>query len=184
MNDISPIKAKSDILAEKFNTITAKITETIGNADELMVNADEITGEVEDAINDLPLSELNDITDVSEIINLQNLLDDFKYVRQTLRENTEMGKNMLKAMGAELECEPSPKMLESYALLQGTLTDNLKLFLQSYKDISNVMINISKMANKNSAMHTTQNITNINIEAETKPVNTAELIRELGKIQN
>lgn len=170
---MTTIKTKSDILAEKFNTITAKITESIGNADALMVNADEITGEIEQTINDLP----SEVSDVSEIINLQGLLDDFRYVRQTLRENTEMGKTMLRTMGAELECEPNPKMLESYALLQGTLTDNLKLFVQSYKDISNVMINISKMTNKTP---TTQNITNINIEAETKPVNTAELIKQLS----
>lgn len=170
---MTTIKTKNDILAEKFNAITAKITESIGSADDLMVNADEITGEIEQTINDLP----SEVSDVSEIINLQGLLDDFRYVRQTLRENTEMGKTMLRTMGAELECEPNPKMLESYALLQGTLTDNLKLFVQSYKDISNVMINISKMANKTP---TTQNITNINIEAETKPVNTAELIKQLS----
>ena len=85
---------------------------------------------------------------------------------------------MLKSMGSELECEPNPKMLESYALLQGTLTDNLKLFLQSYKDISNVMMNIAKITDKNPK---TQNITNINIESESKIVNTAELIKELTK---
>lgn len=173
---MSEIKTKSEKLAEKFNLITSKISESIGNADALMVDAEDISDEVNEIIEEIPQEELN-VPEVSEIINLQNLLEDFKYVRQTLKENTELGKNMLKAMGSELECEPNPKMLESYALLQGTLTDNLKLFLQSYKDISNVMMNISKIANKNP---TTQNITNINIEAEQHPINTAELIKELS----
>ena len=173
---MSEIKTKSEKLAEKFNLITSKISESIGNADALMVDANDICDEVSQVIEEIPQNYTDEL-DVSEIINLQNLLEDFKYVRQTLKENTELGKKMLKAMGTELECEPNPKMLESYALLQGTLTDNLKLFLQSYKDISNVMMNISKIANK---APTTQNITNINIEAEQHPINTAELIKQLA----
>ena len=170
------IKTKGERLAKRFNEITAKIAESVQNADDLMVDADEITTNVDEIIEELP--EEQSELDVSEIINLKNLLEDFKYVRQTLKETTEHGKTMLKSMGNELECEPNPKMLESYALLQGTLTDNLKLFLQSYKDISNVMMNIAKITDKNPK---TQNITNINIESESKIVNTAELIKELTK---
>lgn len=169
------MKAKSEKLAEKFNLITSKISESIGNADSLMVEAEDISEEVDQVLEEIPKEAL-DTPEISEIINLQNLLEDFKYVRQTLKENTELGKSMLKSMGTELECEPNPKMLESYALLQGTLTDNLKLFLQSYKDISNVMMNIAKITN---SLPVAQNVTNINIEAE-QPINTAELIKELS----
>lgn len=81
------IKTKGERLAKRFNEITAKIAESVQNADDLMVDADEITTSVDEIIEELPEDQAE--LDVSEIINLKNLLEDFKYVRQTLKETTD-----------------------------------------------------------------------------------------------
>lgn len=200
----SKYPSKADVLVEKMNRITKKFSEKIEDADDLLVSTSDIESEAEAQIeeiknsypsefgtefkteyengleNDLEASKDQlsfNLQIIPEILNLENMVKDVKYIRETLHDTIETGKAMLKTVAGELSFEMNPEMLAAFAQLSGVLTENMKLFLQCYKDMSNILININKLVQSQKTAEPEKQI------AESADiVTTAELIKSLSEI--
>ena len=174
-------KEKAEKIANKINSITEAFSDKLKNVDDLLVSSDDII----DQTNEVILANIEnpepDLSNIPDILNLQNMLNDVKYIRETIKESSEAGKKLLKSMAIEIEMEPDARLLESYSHLSAVLTENMKLFLQCYKDMSSILLNLSKTQEKGP-----KQVTNITVEADngTEIKNTAELIKQLSELKN
>ena len=93
---------------------------------------------------------------------------------------------LLKTISGEIEFEPNAELLASYSQLSATLTENMKLFLACDKDVSSILINISKLVkNKNDKNDKDKKTTNITINTDSTEIkSTAELIKQLSQLKN
>jgi len=167
---------KSESLAVKMNKITAKFSDNLDLADELVIEGTDIVDCVEAKTQDIGLVS-DDITP-SEIINLSNMVEDFKFVRETLRENTENARRVLTSVTLDLldsEDEKRASLIMSFAELNRAVADNMKLYVSAYKDISSVLLNIEKIKGADSPQTVNQNMF-----VGTTVKTTAEIIKELG----
>lgn len=188
MEQFEKLSNKSVSIATKMNKISECFAQKVQNAEDLIVYGDELETEAEDVIAEVKSLPVNDkeyhfnINLLPQILNLENMMSDVKFIRETLRESADYGRHLLKQMSQELEFEPDAELLSSYSQLSATITENMKLFLQCYKDISNILLNISKLT-KQDAPNTV--INNVTIESEkTKVQSTAELIKQLSQLKN
>ena len=120
-----------------------------------------------------------------DLINLNNLLEDFSYIRNTLKENSENGKRILNTVSNEIlasDPETLSEMVASYSDLNRSLTDTMKLYLQTYKDISNIILNLEKVKQGLSKTENNLNINNFGSDKEdvTNVIkSTAEIIERI-----
>lgn len=173
-------KDKSESLAQKMNRLTAKFAENIDTAEEMVLTGEDVYEMVEAKTQDIKLYEESGLLS-AEIINLQNMVDDFKYVRETLKENTDNGRRVLNAVTLDLldsDDDKRASLILSFAELNKAIADNMKLYIQGYKEISNVLLNLDKIkkAEKAEAPQTINNTMNINT---TETISTVELIKQL-----
>lgn len=173
-------KDKSESLAQKMNRLTAKFAENIDTAEEMVLTGDDVYEMVEAKTQDIKLYEESGLLS-AEIINLQNMVDDFKYVRETLKENTDNGRRVLNAVTLDLldsDDDKRASLILSFAELNKAIADNMKLYIQGYKEISNVLLNLDKIkkAEKAESPQTINNTMNINT---TETISTVELIKQL-----
>ena len=176
--------SKADLIANKLNKISEKFAEKISNAQDLIVAGDDLvldTNSVVNEIESLPAYEFN-LDLLPQILNLENMMSDVKYIRESLKENTDLAMKLLKTISGEIEFEPNAELLASYSQLSATLTENMKLFLACYKDVSSILINISKLVkNKNDKNDKDKKTTNITINTDSTEIkSTAELIKQLS----
>lgn len=178
---------KADAIASKLNRITSSFSTQLENANSLIVMGDELSEQATEVVQDL--TEISSEKKYSfnmdllpQILNLETMVSDIKYIRGTLKENCDLGKRLLVTMAQELEFEPNAELLASYSELSKTITENMKLYLACYKDVSTILINISKLAQTQNSQ--TKNVVNnnITIESQGKVQNTAELIKQLAEI--
>jgi hypothetical protein len=181
--------SKADLIANKLNKISEKFAEKISNAQDLIVAGDDLvldTNSVVNEIESLPAYEFN-LDLLPQILNLENMMSDVKYIRESLKENTDLAMKLLKTISGEIEFEPNAELLASYSQLSATLTENMKLFLACYKDVSSILINISKLVkNKNDKNDKNdKKTTNITINTDSTEIkSTAELIKQLSQLKN
>lgn len=172
------LKSKSESLAQKMNRLTEKFSENLDTAHEMIVTGDDVIDFVKEKTKDIKL--YSDVSDLkSEVLNLNNMVDDFKYVRETLKENTENARRVLSAITLELLSEDEEQrasLIMSFAELNKSVTDNMKLYIQSYKDISQVLMNLEKI--KNSTSDSDPNKPKDGTATIT--VSTMDLIKKLG----
>lgn len=183
------IQEKTSKLTEKLNKITNSFSDQIERASELIVVGDDLEKDATEIVHEV--HEIQEVKDdktysfnldlLPQILNLETMVSDIRYIRGTLKENCDLGKKLLITMAQELEFEPNAELLASYSELSKTITENMKLYLACYKDVSNILINISKLVQ---AQNKTNNIVNnnITIESQDKVQNTAELIKQLAKL--
>ena len=179
------ISEKADLIADKLNRITSSFTEQLDSAGDLMVMGDDLSGQATDLIHEIRESDDKQYTFnldlIPQILNLETMISDIRYIRETLQENCDLGKKLLKVMSQELEFEPNAELLASYSELSKTITENMKLYLSCYKDVSTILINISKLTQSQTQNKNVIN-NNITIESQAKVQNTAELIKQLAEI--
>ena len=92
--DLKPTEDRANKLADKMNKITARFKENLDIADEMDISGNDILEYAEDKTKDLPKT-LDD-SSYLELINLNTLLQDFDYIRKTLRGD---GKKIKTAAG-------------------------------------------------------------------------------------
>lgn len=175
-------------ISEKLNKISEKFAEKLDNARELVACGDELEGQANEVISEvksLPVGEYRfNLELLPQILNLENMMTDVKYIRTTLQENSELGRRLLKVISTELEIEPNAELLASYSELSQTITENMKLFLACYRDISHILINIAKLTREaQKDVKGSQNI-QVNISSPSNEVlNTADLIKQLSELK-
>ena len=121
---------------------------------------------------------------VLELINLQAMTEDFQYIRETLKETTDNGRRVLEKVTIDLldsDEEQRASLIMSFAELNAAVGKNMSLYMDSYKQISNVLVNLDKIIkNVNSAKPITSvtNNTQVNINS-TEQISTAELLNKM-----
>jgi len=174
-------REKADSLAERMNKITEKFKENIESAEELDVTGNDIIEFVEEKTKEIQLYS-EDVSPI-DVLNLSSMVQDFKYVRETLHENTENGRRVLNSVALSLLDEDDEKkasLILSFAELNKAMADNMKLYILSYREISNIIANIDKVRRAALPSNSPQSITN-NLTINSEPVSTIDILKELSK---
>ena len=112
------------------------------------------------------------------------MLKDFDYIRTTLRDNAEQGRSIIKTLGVDISASDPDSLAElitSYAELNKSITDTLKLFVQAYKDISTIITNLEKVKSGFNKTTNNLNITNISDNPNGLDIvsTTADIIKQI-----
>ena len=188
-------KQKADSVAEKMNKITEKFKANLDTADEMVLTGNDIEEYVEENTKDVELYTEPDEPTLAQLVNLQNLLADFKYLRETLKENTDNGRKIINDLSVDIlknglsfydpEGGVNPaELVSAFAKLNKALMENMKLYINSYKEMSNIIMNLEKIKNGElgkANVSNSINISNVNTDDDTQSavVNVAELIKQL-----
>lgn len=120
-----------------------------------MLNVDDFKPKT-DLINVEVIEENTEISDKAEttvpenlsgIIDLKLLVEDYKNLRNLVLANTATSKKVLDSLTIEMFANEvcTPEMVCSYSTLLKTINDSMKLMTNSYKEISDVLLNIHKI---------------------------------------
>lgn len=183
------LKDKSNTLASKMNLLTERFTENMDTADEMILVSSDIIDYVDEKTEDIQLYSKNNTSStdiIPDIVNLNNLVQDFKYIRETLRENTDNGRRILNAVTLDLLDVDNDKrvdLISSFAELNRAIADNMKLYFIGYKEISNTLLNLNKInkskLNKDGSLKRAKTVKKTLI-LNAEPISTADLIKELS----
>jgi len=174
-------KDKAESLASKMNKITEKFGDTLNDAEELELTGDDIIEIINEKTESIPLYEEDGKTQqLPQVINLDNLVSDFQFVRATLKENTENGRRILNSVTLDLlnsDDETKATLIMSFAELNKALALNAKLYISSYKEISGVILNLDKIKHAEKSVSEPSGNT-----YEGKAVSTLEVFKELNEL--
>ena len=171
-------KESADKLAQRMNSITEVFRGKVACVDDLLVETEDIIDESSELVT-AEIEKPSPNVNLAEVLNLQNMIDDVKYIRETLAECSSTGKKLLKSMAQEIEMEPDARLLEGYSALCNVINENMKLYLQCYRDMSSIVLNLSKAQSVNN--QGPKEVTNIIVDDGATIKSTAELIKELAK---
>ena len=187
INEQSAVKTKAQSLADKMNSLTEKFN----LSEEMVTEGADLEAYVQEKTKDITLSSgesdrtnTTEILSMTEYVNLEMMVQDFKYVRETLRETTDNGRRVLQSVTLDLleeDEESRASLITSFAELNKAVADNMRLYMQSYRDISTVLLNLDKII-KTQKPTTPGNVTN-NTVIMAEPISTSDLIKQLGKLK-
>lgn len=155
MEDPQDKKEKARGLAERIEGLS----ESLDRSDELLSEGDGVLEKAEQ-ISDSPVSlkptggggggggVLHEEGSYADIMNLATMTDDFRFVRDTLKEVTENARRVQGSITLELlesEGEKRSSLVMSFSELSKAITDAQKLYVQSYKEMSNTLLNLDKI---------------------------------------
>lgn len=186
---------KANALANKMNELTSKFN----LSEEMVLAGDDIIEDVKKKTDIIDLSSkkpsLKNVVEaeiepefnttlVLELINLQAMTEDFQYIRETLKETTDNGRRVLEKVTIDLldsDEEQRASLIMSFAELNAAVGKNMSLYMDSYKQISNVLVNLDKIiknVNSTKPITSVTNNTQVNINS-TEQISTAELLNKM-----
>lgn len=143
-------------LKDKLNKITDKLSEQLDVAADISVQTDDVAGYVAD-LTSRPENYL-------DAFSIATLLQDFSFIRESLRANTTAGKNLLNSLSTDIammEAQELAHLVDSFAELNRSITDSLKLYVQAYKDLSNILVTLQRSNTSSEIVPKVQNNTAI-----------------------
>lgn len=187
---------KANSLAKKMNELTQKFD----LSQEMVISGDDIIEDVKKKTDMVDLSsgkpKIISAIDVEveqefntslvlELVDLQAMVDDFQYIRETLKETTDNGRSVLNKVTIDLldsDEDGRASLILSFAELNAAVGKNMQLYMESYKNISVVLGNVDKII-KNTNVRTPSgasvvNNTQVNITS-TEAVSTADLLNKM-----
>lgn len=183
---------KANSLANKMNELTAKFN----LSEEMVISGEDIIEDVKKKTDIIDLSsgkvkvidaeiepEFNSAI-VLELVNLQAMVEDFQYIRETLKETTDNGRRVLNKVTIDLldtEEDQRAALITSFAELNSAVGKNMSLYMDSYKQISNVLVNLDKIiknTNSRTPTNSVVNNTQVNITSA-EQISTADLLNKL-----
>lgn len=170
--DDDALTVKANSLADRMN----RLTEKFNLSEELLVEGSDIVEYVEEKTTAV---ELYSNASYADIMNLKIMTEDFKYVRETLREVTDNARRVQNAITLELldtDSEQRANLVVSFAELSKAITDAQKLYVDSYKQMSTTLLNLDKI--KKADQGPTNVTNNLHIHG-TETVSTIDLIAKL-----
>ena len=146
---------KANSLAKKMN----ELTEKFNLSEEMVLEGEDIIEDVKKKTDIIDLKTSTIKTDLTiepefnsslvlELVNLQAMVEDFQYIRETLKETTDNGRRVLEKVTIDLldsEDEQRASLIMSFAELNSAVGKNMSLYMDSYKQISNVLVNLDKI---------------------------------------
>lgn len=181
-------KSKAEALAEKMNKLTEKFAEHVDFSDEMIVEGDELESTVTDLLSKNYKTDPRDSSNFNtklvskqDAINLEMLLEDFKYVRNILRSNADDGRKILSSitmdiMAADPDDNNKAILITSFADLNKSIAINMDLYLKTYKEISNILVQLDKITEK-TVPHAKKDPKVIG------EIDTTDIIKKLNKIE-
>ena len=185
---------KANALANKLN----ELTEKFNLSNEMVLSGDDIIEDVKKKTDLIELNsgvpKLNETINVEieqefntslvlELVNLKAMVEDFEYIRETLKETTDNGRRVLNKVTIDLldsDEDQRASLILSFAELNSAVGKNMSLYMDSYKQISNVLVNLDKIiknVNKTKPANIVNN-TQVNISS-TEQISTAELLNKM-----
>ena len=185
---------KANALANKLN----ELTEKFNLSNEMVLSGDDIIEDVKKKTDLIELNsgvpKLNETIEVDveqefntslvlELVNLKAMVEDFEYIRETLKETTDNGRRVLNKVTIDLldsDEDQRASLILSFAELNSAVGKNMSLYMDSYKQISNVLVNLDKIiknVNKTKPANVVNN-TQVNISS-TEQISTAELLNKM-----
>lgn len=190
MNKITQELAKNVELSEDMLTTTEELNDFLSTAKKTAViehknDFSENSGAVESAglveLVDQESKTLSPVNEIAaDILNISDMQADFNYMRENLKATTDNSKRILESITDDLiysEGESRAELIIAYSELNKAQMDGIKLFIQSYKEVSTILVNLSKVQTSSSP-HTVHTTNVLNIENDTK-VSTADIINRL-----
>lgn len=180
----TPVNPALDAITSRMNAITQKLTETLDASDDLFVTSNDLTSLVDKQIVEFQdkisynVSEDKEVTDLrileftQHVLQAQQIKDDFEMLRRNLKESSDKVRQVLNSLTEELmyaEPEGRAATVMAFAELNKAQNLNIKLFIDSYKDLSTVLLNLSKIQKQSGIQDEVKSTTNIlNIETNTQ----------------
>lgn len=189
---------KLDALSKKMNRITQELHNNLELSEDMLTT----TGEIQDLLDDIhrpsliPMAigsqnrelsvpeeeepELNIRKLTNTIMDAEDMVDDFRYMRKTLRETTDNTKRVLDSITDELilaDEESRASLIMAYSELNKSQLEGMKLLTQSYKEVSTIIVNLSKAKPKEPNVSTT-NILNVE-HIGSNPTSAADILKSI-----
>ena len=84
----------------------------------------------------------------------------------------------------DVDMENSAELISAFSELNRTLTENMKLYIMSYKDLSNIILNLNKVKEPKQITNNHLNISTVNNiensdQVPTTAISTADLLEQL-----
>lgn len=131
-----------------------------------IVNAEII---VNDSESNLNISELNP----TDVIKLKQVVDDYEKMRKVVLFNVEQSTKMSAQMAEDMELSGfDAELVSAFAKLVETTNKSLKILTDSYKTISDILLNINKI-------NSTSTITESREDIDAEIVSTADILKRL-----
>lgn len=127
--------------------------------------------------------------DATKVIELEFLVSDFKFTRETLKETVENGRKVIQIVTLELlddDSDNRASLITSFAELVSSVNQSVKLLSQTYKDIAAVLESIEK-TRKSQLSGPKQTGGTVNIDKmviTTEASSTADIIARLREKNN
>lgn len=179
---------KFESINNRMNRITEELHKNIGLSEELLTTTDEIAEiltQPPQSVEVIPTetSELQPINELAAtVVDSGAMMEDFAYMRQRLRETTENNKRVLESVTEELihsDGESRAGLVMAYSELNKAQLDGMRLFMQSYKEVSSILVNLAKV--QNSGTPNNSYTTNVLSIEGSENVNVSDIVKRLRK---
>lgn len=108
-----------------------------------------------------------------DIMNLSVIVEDYTHLRNVVLENVSKLRTMINNISSDMELEGyDHKMVDSISKIISESNKSLKILTESYKSISDVLINIAKINSLNATKEE-------NFEKDEEIISTAEVLKRL-----
>ena len=170
--NLQTLQSKIDKISSKFEL-----------AEELVKS--EVVQEVEDNVN--YAIEVDKDISPTEVISLNTMVSDFKYTRDTLKTLIETARGVSKVISSRLnyaDDETISEMVGAFTELNNSISNSMKIYTLSYKQISEVLVNLGKVnkpENSNSSTSSNSSTTNNVTINTTETINTVDLIARMNE---
>lgn len=143
-------------LQEKLERARKNLNNTISDAEDIVVEELEDNVKYPELIDQVKPTKIegtlvDSIDTQQDVIQLYQLTQDFQYIRETLRENQQNGRRVLRSVQNDiLDSDESKKasLIMSFQELNKAIQDNIKLYISTYKTISDTLKNIQQIQEK------------------------------------
>ena len=199
---------KLDAVTAKMNKITQELTKNVQTSEEILTTADELT-EVLEALPpkiQAPVAVVEKIGQVydmvpvagedakapttinvdamaGEVMNVEAMVQDFNYMRSLLKETTSNSKTVLESVTEELlnsDEDSRAGLILAFSELNKAQLEGIKLFMQSYKEISIILANFAKVQKDSRPKDGPNNVYTTNVlNVEASATSTADIINRL-----
>jgi len=175
------IKTKAEKLAEKMNNITNSFIGKADVIDDMNVESEELESLVGEVVS---TDEDKSLLSPSQALNLNMLVEDFKYVRNTLKTNADEGRRIISNVTLSILSFDEDTSLADKAMLISAFADvnksvavNMDLYLKTYKEISTILVQLDKINDTQDKINGVDNS-----DRPEKEINTTDIIKQLNSL--
>lgn len=168
-----------------LNKISSKLAEGLEDTEDMFVKAEDLVVEIKETNKELKQILDEDVLaeDIGkQILRTQKILDDYEYIRESVKSTTESVKRVLEGLTEEIVMTVNEKrngLILAFAELTKTQLESNKLLSNVYRDLSVALLNLKKLLEFNFKNETVNQTNILNIEANQKEFNVNDILERL-----